>query len=80
MDARGLNVAASAATSDYWQGDEDKFQQTYEIGADSVHFSDIEFDESSQTYQGQISVVIVDPSTNTPIGAITIGVNAEALL
>lgn len=28
MDARGLNVAASGITSDYWQGDEAKFQQT----------------------------------------------------
>ncbi len=80
MDALGLNVAASSATSDYWQGDEDKHRMTYGAGAGSVHISQIEFDESSQTYQGQISVVIVDPNTNTPIGAITVGVDAESLL
>lgn len=80
MDARGLNVAASSATSDYWQGDEAKFQESYGLGAGSVHFGEIEFDESSQTYQGQISLVIVDPESETPIGAMTIGVNAEALL
>lgn len=80
MDARGLNVAASDVTSDYWQGDEAKFQKTFEVGPGSVHFGDVEFDESTQTYQGQVSIVIVDPASNTPIGAVTIGLNAEALL
>lgn len=79
MDARGLNVAASNVTSDYWQGDEAKFQNTYPMGAGSVHIGEVEFDESSQTYQAQISVVIVDPTDNSPIGAMTIGLNAEAL-
>lgn len=80
MDAHGLNVAASDVTSDYWQGDEAKFQETYDMGPGSVHYGDVEFDESSQTFQGQISVVILDPDNNQPIGAITIGVNAEALI
>lgn len=80
MDARGLNVAASDVTSDYWQGDEAKFQKTFGAGPNSVHFGDVEFDESSQTYQGQLSIVIVDPDSNAPIGAVTIGLNAEALL
>lgn len=80
MDARGLNVAASNVTSDYWQGDEAKFQETFGVGPGSVHFGEVEFDESSQTYQGQVSIVIVDPVSNTPIGAMTIGLNAEALL
>lgn len=80
MDAQGLNVAVSHVTSDYWQGDEAKHQETYGIGADAVHFSEIELDESSQRYQGQISVTLVDPATGEPIGAVTIGVDAEALL
>ncbi|MAQ85595.1 MAG: hypothetical protein CMH12_20425 [Maritimibacter sp.] len=80
MDNHGLNVASSAATSDYWQGDEDKFQMTYGAGPDAIHISDIEFDASSETYQGQISITIVDPDTGTPIGAITVGVDAQHLL
>jgi hypothetical protein len=79
MDARGLNVAASAVTSDYWQGDEAKFQMTYPKGPGAVHFGAIEFDESTQTYQGQISLVITD-ADGTPVGAMTVGVNAEALM
>lgn len=80
MDAHGLNVAASGLTSDMWQGDEEKFTQTYPNGADAVHFSEVELDESTQRYQAQISVTIVDPETGTPIGAMTVGVDAEALL
>ena len=78
MDARGLNVAASDVTSDYWQGDEEKFSETYPHGAGAVHFGEVEFDESSQTYQGQISFTMVDPATNEPVGAMTVGVNAES--
>jgi hypothetical protein len=78
MDARGLNVAASDVTSDYWQGDEQKFTETFQVGAEGVHFGEIEFDESSQTYQGQISFSVVDPETSAPVGAMTVGVNAES--
>jgi hypothetical protein len=79
MDAAGLNVAVSHVTSDYWQGDEAKHQDTYGVGPDAVHFSEIELDESSQRYQGQISVTLVDPETGEAIGAVTIGVDAQAL-
>ena len=80
MDAHGLNVAQSDPTSDYWQGDEDKYQQTYSVGPRAVHVSEIEFDESSQTYQVQISITLNDPATGAPIGAMTVGIDAEALM
>lgn len=80
MDAKGLNVAASAATSDYWQGDEAKFQQTYMMGANAVHFGDVELDESTGAVQGQISMTIVDSESGNIVGAMTIGVNLSALL
>lgn len=80
MDSHGLNVASSGLTSDYWQGDEAKFSETYGKGAGAVHFGEVEFDESSQTYQAQISMTIVDPATGAPIGAMTVGVDAEAFM
>jgi len=79
MDARGLNVASSGLTSDYWQGDEEKFFETFPNGADAVHISDIEFDESSQTYQAQVSVSLVDPTSGQVVGAMTVGLNADRL-
>lgn len=77
MDNKGLNVGQSVKTSDYWQGDEAKWQETYLKGADSIHLSDVEEDESSQTFQMQISLPVVDGSD--VIGAVTVGVNAENL-
>ena len=79
MDARGLNVAASVATSDYWQGDEEKFTQTYPVGADAVHYGDVGLDESTKEVQGQISVTITDPTTGETVGALTVGVSLTAL-
>ncbi len=79
MDNRGLNVGQSNITSDYWQGDEPKWQETYAKGAGSIHISDVEEDESTQTYQSQLSLPIVDPADQAVIGAITIGINVEGL-
>ena len=75
MDNLGLNVAQSDVTSDFWQGDEAKFQKTYGVGADAVHVGDVEFDESTQSYQSQISMTITDPGSGAVIGAITFGVD-----
>lgn len=77
MDFLGLNVAAASITSDFWQGDEAKFQETYPKGPDAIHVSDIDFDESSQTYQVQVSFPISDPADGRVIGAVTVGLNAE---
>jgi hypothetical protein len=78
MDMVGLNVASSGVTSDYWQGDEAKFQKTHGVGPAAVHVGDVEFDESAQTYQGQVSFTLTDPATGQVIGAVTVGLNAEA--
>lgn len=79
MDNRGLNVGQSEVTSDYWQGDEAKFQKSYEAGADAIFVDEVEMDESTQTFQSQVSMSIVDPATGEVIGAITVGVNVDAL-
>ena len=80
MDARGLNVAASDVTSDFWQGDEAKFTETHGMGAGALHISEVELDDSTQRYQGQVSLTIVDPATGEPIGAMTVGLDAESLM
>jgi len=79
MDNKGLNVAQSAITSDYWQGDEAKWQKTFLVGPNAYHISEVEEDESTQMFQSQVSHAIVDPATGKVIGAITIGVNVEEL-
>ncbi|HLV84775.1 MAG TPA: hypothetical protein VKY62_13475 [Devosia sp.] len=79
MDAKGLNVAQSTLTSDYWQGDEDKFSASFGAGANAVHIGEIEQDESTQAFQSQVSIPISDPATGALIGAITVGVDVSML-
>ena len=80
MDNKGLNVAQSAVTSDYWQGDEAKWQDTYLVGPDTLHISEVEFDDSTGFYQSQASLSITDPATGAVIGAVTFGINVQSLM
>lgn len=75
MGNQGGLVAATNKTSDYWQGDEAKFTESYANGQGQLHLGDIEFDESAQAYLIQVSVPVM--SEGAAIGAITIGVNID---
>ena len=76
MDAHGLTVAANVPTSDYWQGDEAKFQMSFAAGPGTIFVERVRFDDSTRTYQGQVSFAVTDPGTVSVIGAITVGVAA----
>ena len=82
MDHVGLNVAQSAVTSDYWQGDEGKFQKSYGdgTGTGNVHISEVEFDESTGVFQSQVSIPVTDLETGQLLGAMTFGVNVQSLM
>jgi len=77
MDNRGLNVGQSDITSDFWQGDEAKWQRSF--GAGALYIEEAARDDSTQLIQSQASLPIRDPRTGAPIGAITVGVNLGAL-
>jgi hypothetical protein len=77
MDNQGANVAMTNKTSDYWQGDEAKWQESFKGGTGAVHIGDVEFDESAQAYLVQVSVPVMEGGA--AIGAITIGVNLDDL-
>lgn len=79
MDKRGLNVAQSAVTTDYWQGDEVHFTHSFGKGADAIYISQVELDESALAFQRTVSVAISDPDTSEVIGAATFGINLELL-
>lgn len=80
MNDKGLNVGQSALTSDYMQGDEAKWQETYGEGAAALFIDEVEFDESTGAFQTQVSATVIDPATNEAIGAITFGVDLDRLL
>jgi len=73
MDDKGLTVAAWPATSDYLQGDEDKYLETYSRGSDEIHIARVDFDESTGLFQQQISETL--KLRGRRIGAITVGLN-----
>lgn len=77
MDNLGANVAMTDKTSDYWQGDEAKFQKSFAGGKGAVFVDDVKFDDSTQAYLAQVSVPVKDGKT--VIGAITFGLNVERL-
>lgn len=77
MDNQGANVAMTNKTSDYWQGDEPKFTESYKNGAGTVHLGKVKFDDSAQAYLVQVSVPVMDGGK--AIGALTIGINVDAL-
>lgn len=78
-DNKGLNVGQSDVTSDYWQGDEAKWTESFGAGPDGLFVDEAEKDESTQMLQSQASVAIKDPASGEAIGAITIGINLDAL-
>lgn len=77
MDNRGLNVGQSDITSDYWQGDEAKWRESF--GGGTIYIEDALRDDSTQLMQSQASLPITDPQTGAIIGAITVGINLDAL-
>lgn len=79
MDRQGCIVAESNKTSDYWQGDEDKFVKSFADGKGSIFIDEPTFDQSSRKYTSQVSVPVRDPDTGAAIGAITVGVDLDAM-
>lgn len=77
MDNQGANVCLTDKTSDYWQGDEAKFKNSFAGGKGAVFVDDVEFDDSTQSYISQVSVPVFDG--NRAIGAITFGIDVDKL-
>ncbi|MEM5474043.1 hypothetical protein WNZ14_20130 [Hoeflea sp. AS60] len=77
MDQNGLNVGQSSITGDYWQGDEAKFQKTYDVSGDALFIDDPEWDEDNKIWRGQVSFTLTDAEKK--IGAVTMEVNLTEL-
>ncbi len=79
MDANGLNVGQSSITSDYWQGDEAKFQKTFPVAKDAVFIDEPEWDEDRKIWRAQVNMTIADTETDKAIGAATVELNLTEL-
>ncbi|MPZ10614.1 MAG: hypothetical protein GEU89_10455 [Kiloniellaceae bacterium] len=77
MDSTGLNAGQSAITSDFWQGDEGKWQKTFKVGPDAVFIDEIEINEETGTEIAQLNLSI--SQDGKVVGAITVDVNLTEL-
>jgi hypothetical protein len=79
MDDKGLNVGQSSITSDFWQGDEAKFQKTFPVAPDAVFVDEPEWDKDAAIWRTQINFTLTAEDGKTPIGAATVEVNLTEL-
>ncbi len=75
MDRNGLNVGQSAITGDFWQGDEAKFQKTFDVSPSAVFVDEPEDIEEHGIWITQVNLTLTDPETGDAIGAATFDVN-----
>ena len=76
-DIQGANVATYPITSDYWQGDEDKFLKCFNNGDGKTYIGKVEFDESTKTNAVQISLPM--KYGDKTIGVFVIGVKLSQI-
>ncbi|RMD82301.1 MAG: hypothetical protein D6815_09545 [Candidatus Dadabacteria bacterium] len=69
---QGATIAAYPLTTDYWQGDEDKWIKAYNGGAGQVFVGPVRYDESTKTDSVQISVPVLDGER--AIGVLVVGI------
>ena len=72
MDNQGAVVGENDLTSDYWQGDEAKWKNSFNGGKGGIDVGKVKFDKSANTQLQQISITIVDG--DKVIGAVTFGI------
>ena len=76
-DNQGANVAAYPVTSDYWQGDEEKWTAAYNNGEGKLFIGPLEEDASTNTVSVQISAPVLDRGKT--IGVLVMGITLNYL-
>ncbi len=79
MDQNGLNVGQSSVTSDFWQGDEDKFQKTFMAQDNGLFIDAAEWDDEAKIWRGQVSFPLFEGPDKKKIGAVTVELNLTEL-
>ena len=78
-DAKGLNVAMTNKTSDYYQADEEWWVSAYNKGQGESFYGAIEYDESAMSEAIALYIPIMDPNTNKAIGVMKVIVDITAI-
>ena len=76
MDNVGLNVGQTNGTGDVMQGDVAKWKKTYPVSAKAVFIDEVEEDGGVNVSQTSLTV---SRANGFRLGAVTIGINVDAL-
>jgi hypothetical protein len=76
MDNQGANVCENTLTSDYWQGDEAKWKNSFNGGKGGVDVGKVKFDKSANANLQQVSLPIIGKGGKV-IGAVTFGLSVD---
>lgn len=76
MDNQGANVGQNEITSDYWQGDEAKWQNSFNKGEGGLDVGKVGFDKSANAQIQQVSLPVVNDKGEV-IGAVTWGLRVD---
>lgn len=77
MDDQGALVCMTQPTSDYWQGDEDKWQKAFAEGRGAVFVDQPLYDQSTAGTLVQISVPVT--ANGRTVGVLTVGLDDARL-
>jgi hypothetical protein len=75
MDDRGRNVAVSAPTTDYFQGDEPKWLETFGRPSGHRHVAPLELGHDGRFFACWVSEPLNDPATGEALGAIAVEID-----
>lgn len=78
MDNQGANVCMNNLTSDYWQGDEAKWQHSFNGGKGGLDVGKAKFDKSANITEQQVSLPVLDKAGRV-IGAVTFGLAVDRM-
>jgi hypothetical protein len=76
-DNQGANVAITQMTSDYWQGDEPKFTNSFKEGKGGFFIARPQKDKSTGVVTSQVSVSVM--KDGKAVGTLTVGVLLDRL-
>ena len=80
MDEMGAVTALSQLTSDFWQGDEEKFSATVGKKPGEIILSDLIYDSSVRRFQILAATPLYNSNTGKFSGAVAIGLDIELAL
>ena len=78
MDNQGANVGQNALTSDYWQGDEAKWKNSFKAAKGGIDVGKRKLDKSTNIVDLKVSLPVIDEQGKV-IGAVCYGVKVEKL-